>query len=73
LSFGIFARRGEKYSCYVFQTTSQPTTRKDGKMPEPTLYERYLELKKQGVHQRDAVARLGVSEGGLVAAFPETQ
>ncbi len=42
-------------------------------MPEPTLYERYLELKKQGVHQRDAVARLGVSEGGLVAAFPETQ
>ncbi|MDO4640614.1 MAG: ChuX/HutX family heme-like substrate-binding protein [Neisseria sp.] len=38
-----------------------------------TLYQRYLELKKQGIHQRDAVARLGVSEGELIASFSDTQ
>ena len=37
------------------------------------LYNRYLELKQQGIHQRDAVAQLGVSEGELIASFPDTQ
>ena len=42
-------------------------------MSDNDLYQRYLQLKQQGIHQRDAVAALGVSEGGLIASFPDTQ
>lgn len=38
-----------------------------------TLYQRYLQLNKQGVHQCDAAAALGVSEGELTASFPYMQ